>query len=271
MTAPGWERARIMITVKTYPQVSHRYAETSCVAGVRLDTAPVRHVRMFPIPHRLLEEERRFRKYNIVEVDVQPHRTDRRAESLRPNLDTLEVVDTVGTKDGWGERLRVVRPLIEPSLCAIKRRQQLDGTSLGLFRPAAVESFQLARADPWTAEQHGIVNQPDLFHEDHRPLEWVPYQFRYKFRCHDADCPSHDMGLHDWEAGQSWRNFRRRYPSERLPEILRDRWWDQMIVPQRAVHFFVGNIAAHPRTFLLLGLFRPTVEALEKPEQEALF
>jgi len=38
-----------------------------------------------------------------------------------------------------------------------------------------------------------------------------------------------------------------------------------MVTPGRAVHFFVGNIAAHPRTFLLLGLFRPTIEALEKP------
>ncbi|MYS22490.1 Putative transposase of IS4/5 family [Streptomyces sp. DvalAA-14] len=36
-------------------------------------------------------------------------------------------------------------------------------------------------------------------------------------------------------------------------------WWhdDGAVNRVRAVHFFVGNIAAHPRTFMLLGLFYP--------------
>lgn len=271
MTPLGWERARILITVKTYPDVSHKYLETCCVAGIRLDCDPVRHVRLFPVPHRLLEQDKQFAKYNIVEVDVRRQNTDRRPESLRPNLDSLTVVDEVDTRDGWAERVRLARPLIAPSLCAIKRRQQEDGTSLGLFRPAVIESFRLADARPWSAEQSGIVNQTDIIHPDHRPLEWVPFEFRYRFRCQDQDCAGHDMGLHDWEAGQSWRRFRRTYPADRLKDVLHDRWWTKMITPGRATHFFVGNIAARPKTFMLLGLFQPTVQALEAPQQDALF
>ncbi|WP_327066436.1 hypothetical protein [Kitasatospora sp. NBC_01302] len=69
MSASGWERARILITVKTYPDVSHKYLETCCVAGIRLDTDQLRLVRLFPVPHRLLDEEKRFGKYSVVEGD----------------------------------------------------------------------------------------------------------------------------------------------------------------------------------------------------------
>ena len=80
------QRARIMITVKTYPELSARYHETSCLAGIRLDQGTPQHVRLFPVPFRLLNEESQFAKYSIVEVDVQRHHGDRRPESLRPNL-----------------------------------------------------------------------------------------------------------------------------------------------------------------------------------------
>jgi hypothetical protein len=79
------------------------------------------------------------------------------------------------------------------------------------------------------------------------------------------------MGLQDWEAGQSWRKFRRTYPADELKDVLRDRWWTRMITADRATHFFVGNMAAHPKTLTLLGLFRPTVDVLRAPQQEALF
>ncbi|GAA1913278.1 hypothetical protein GCM10009837_42470 [Streptomyces durmitorensis] len=44
--AGAWERARILITVKTYPELSTKYRETSCVAGIRLDRGALEHVRL---------------------------------------------------------------------------------------------------------------------------------------------------------------------------------------------------------------------------------
>lgn len=94
-----------------------------------------------------------------------------------------------------GARVRHARPLIAPSPCAIKRSQEHAGTSLSLFRPDHIDSFRLADARPWTPVQHGIVSQADLLHPDRRPPEWVPYKFRYGFRCDDDTCRSLDMGL----------------------------------------------------------------------------
>jgi hypothetical protein len=268
----GWQRARILITVKTYPEVSKKYRETSCVAGIRLDQGAPKHVRLFPVPYRLLEHDSQFPKYGIVEVDVKRHSSDRRPESLRPNLETLTVVEQrLPTSDGWRKRLQHVRPLLEPSLCSIKRDQESRGTSLGIFRPAEVSSFRLVAAEPWTAAQSGIANQVDILDQERKPLEWVPLEFRYQFRCADSTCPSHDMSLRDWEAGQSYRSFLHRYGASHVEAKLQQRWYDLMFKPDRAVHFFVGNIAARPKTFMLLGLFYPPLKVLSEPVQDSLF
>jgi hypothetical protein len=78
------------------------------------------------------------------------------------------------------------------------------------------------------------------------------------------------MALKDWEAGASYRKFRRKYGEDAVQEKLRDTWHDRIFTPDRAVHFFVGNIAAHPRTFMLLGLFYPKASVVEYV-QDSLF
>ncbi|MEU2775544.1 hypothetical protein ABZ646_22040 [Streptomyces sp. NPDC007162] len=270
MGSGKWQRARIMITVKTYPELSAKYHETSCVAGIRLDQGTPQHVRLFPVPFRLLNEESQFAKYSIVEVDVQRHHEDRRPESLRPNLQTLKVIERLGTADGWRERFSHVRPLVAPSLCSIKRDQEVRGTSLGVFRPAEFTGFRFAPAEPWPASKAALADQLDLLAQDLRQLEWVPLEFRYSFRCADQGCGGHDMGLRDWEAGESYRKFLRQYGKDDVEEGLRERWFDRMVSPEKAVHCFVGNVAARPKTFLLLGLFYPRRDVVEN-FQESLF
>ncbi|MFC8124808.1 hypothetical protein [Streptomyces sp. NPDC057302] len=210
-----------------------------------------------PVPFRLLGEGSQFEKYSIIEVDVRTHPHDRRPESLRPNLETLKIVDRLGTSDGWKKRYEHVRPLMASSLCSIRRDQEERGTSLGVFRPAEVTGFRLAPAEPWPASKAALADQLDLFEQDLQRLEWVPLEFRYSFRCAGKECSGHDMGLKDWEAGESYRKFLRQYGQRGVEDKLRERWFERMFTPHRAVHCFVGNIAAHPKTFMLLGLFYP--------------
>jgi transposase len=40
-----------------------------------------------------------------------------------------------------------------------------------------------------------LADQLDLFEQELNPLEWVPLDLRYSFRCADDDCPTHDMLL----------------------------------------------------------------------------
>ncbi|MFF5138993.1 hypothetical protein ACFY6U_04445 [Streptomyces sp. NPDC013157] len=48
-----------------------------------------------------------------------------------------------------------------------------------------------------------------------------------------------------------------------VQDKLRERWYDQMFASDRAGHFFVGNIAAHPRTFMLLSVFCPKANVVQ--------
>ncbi|SEE83288.1 hypothetical protein SAMN05216533_3886 [Streptomyces sp. Ag109_O5-10] len=270
MRSGNRQRATIMITVKTYPELSNKYRETSCVAGIRLDQGAPQHVRLFPVPFRLLAEDAQFSKYSIIEVDVEPHgKKDPRPESLRPDLDTLKIVGAIPSGGDWRQRYRHIEPLVSPSLCAIKREQQERGTSLGIFRPTEV-SFRLTAAEPWSESKAALAGQLDLFEQDLAPLEWVPLDFRYRFRCTDEDCPTHDMGLKDWEAGASYRKFLHKYGERAVQDKLRETWYDSIFAPDRAVHFFVGNMAAHPRTFMLLGLFYPKANVI-RFVQDSLF
>ena len=267
-----YERIRVMITVKAYPVLSTRYSETVCVAGIRLDSPAPEHVRLFPVPFRDLDAAVQFSKYDIVEVDVRRHAEDRRPESLRPNLQTLQVVDHITTKGGWAERARHVRPLVQPSMCAIRRQGEVEGgPSLAVFRPAEILDFRLRPAGERSRGQDWIAQQINLFDPDRRKLDALPYRFCYKYRCQDTGCRTHEMGLIDWEAGQSYLNFKARYPAHRLPEVLRQKWFDEIAGPTRDPHLFVGNMHRYPKNWMLLGVFYPLKGVMEQPVQDTLF
>lgn len=269
---PVYERIRVLITVKAYPSLSTKYSETVCVAGVRLDGPAPEHVRLFPVPFRDLDAAVQFSKYDIVEVDVRRHEEDRRPESFRPNLQTLQVVDHIGSKNGWADRAQHIRPLVKPSMCAIRRDGEVEGgPSLAVFRPAEILDFRLRPAAERTPSQEWVAQQINIFDQERRKLEVLPYRLTYKFRCDDAACRAHEMGLLDWEAGQSYLSFKAKYSTERLPEVLRQKWFDEIAGPNRDPHLFVGNMHRYPKNWMLLGVFYPLKGVMEQPIQDALF
>jgi len=262
------QRIRVLITVKAYPQLSEKYKETVCVAGVRMDTPQPRHVRLFPVPFRDLERGKQFEKYDIVEVDTTEHAGDTRPESLRPNLATLERVGHIDSGGDWKARSGWISPLVVPSLCEIKRRQRIDGTSLGVFRPARITRFHLEPAAERSAGLEAMASQINLFDPERRKLEALPYRFMYSFACRDAACRGHDMGLIDWEAAVSYLNWRGRYSAQDLPKKMHQKWFEEICSLKRDPHFFVGNVHQYPKTFMLLGMFYPPRGVLD---QQALF
>lgn len=93
--------------------------------------------------------------------------------------------------------------------------------------------FRLEPAEPRSVSKAALADQLDLLEQELNPLEWVPLDFRYGFRCADDDCPTHDMGLKDWEAGQSYRKFLREYGERGVREALRETWCDRMFMIHR--------------------------------------
>jgi hypothetical protein len=86
-------------------------------------------------------------------------------------------------------------------------------------------------------------------------LEQLPWSFSYEFRCDDERCTKpHTLKIIDWELGAAYRRWARSY-GDRWEEALREKFEREL--PASDLHLVVGNIAIHPRNFVIIGLLRP--------------
>jgi hypothetical protein len=101
-------KEKILIAVKTYPVISERYTELACTAGFREDGS---WIRLYPVPFRLLDQDKRYEKYQWVEADIARSTKDPRPESHRVlNPDAMTLLDklSTGKNRDWMERRRLI-------------------------------------------------------------------------------------------------------------------------------------------------------------------
>ena len=264
-TRQGFERARVLITVKTYPNPSAKYAETVCVAGVRLDREQPEWIRLYPARFRNVEEGAQFEKYEIIEVNVQPHGTaDSRIESFRPDQQSIEHIQVVDAQQDWAKRRDLIGTLRGATttcglITAATAGSMSDpAPSLGLIKPA-ITNVKVTPGKPWSEDQlHKIesASQPDLFGPGLRPLEPMPFEVRYEYRCVEPGCGGHAQKVLDWELGQAGRRWQRQYGSDAI-EQMRMKWGDEMTAADRDLYFYVGNQHQHRGSFSVLGTWWP--------------
>lgn len=253
-----YEAKRVLIVVKTYPNPSQSYGETVCCAGVDLETR--RWVRLYPITFRRLAD-RRFAKFQEITCKATRPRADHRPESLRVDQDSITLVGDpmpAGPR-GWRRRMAAL-PLPSQSLEEIRATQKADGTSLGMLRPKVIGGLIKKKAVPRTAKQKAYLSQQHLnlgaatsreLHE----LEQIPWSFSYRFTCDDERCTQpHTLQIIDWEIGESYRKWSKAYGTQ-WEEKLRDKYEREL--PATDLHLVVGNLAAHPGSFVIIGLVRP--------------
>lgn len=101
----GEETARVMITVKTYPNPSDTYGETVCVAGVRIDRNRPEWIRLYPVKFRNADFDSQFKKYDVIDINGTYHQgRDNRPESFRPRQDEMVHIEHLGTSSNWHGR-----------------------------------------------------------------------------------------------------------------------------------------------------------------------
>lgn len=256
--SPG--RARVLITVKASPNPSATHGETVCVAGIRLDLERPGWIRLYPINFRDLAHDQAFSKYNIVVVDVAAQPQDSRAESWRPNRDTLRIETAVA---GWPARRKLVEPYATDTTCAIYRRVDADQNrnSLGLVRPVDFNGLAIERHPGWTADEQAKIdqyaNQMSLFGNERAPLQAPRFRGVYSYRCADSKCGGHSQSMLDWEfTAFQYRHLRGQSDSEAIAR-LRARFFDEICAPTRDVAFYLGNQAKRRKTFSILGVWYP--------------
>ena len=166
-----YQKHRVCILVKAYPQPSQRYQETVCVAAVTEDH---RLLRLYPIRFRHLAEEQRFGRFDWVETEMTRASDDPRPESFRIKEDTLRIL-TRGDKVTPVERVRLWKPCIAKSLAALEDEQREMQRSLGIIRPDdgsvhfKFELLERASADDQDTARSVYVQQ-SLIEESLTPL-----------------------------------------------------------------------------------------------------
>lgn len=259
------EKERVLIWGKTYPELSTRYAETVCTAGVRQDGRPIR---LYPVPLRYLDTQRQYALWDWVDVQISKAADDSRPESYKVRTDSIAPAGHIDPDDSeWAERRAMI--FRDPSwhfsdVGALKEAERASGRSLGLVRPGSIERVY-AQRKPADAEReyeekmNQIQAQRDLFLPEYKTLAFRRYDIKLQWRC-EQRCPEctngpHDMQVLDWG----------------LIELARKNGWDwdsacdrlRTICDQRAYDFrlFLGNMKAHPTAFTIVGLWYPKLRA----------
>ena len=219
---------------------------------------------MFPVPYRLMEHDKRFAKWQWIDVSLVKAPGDPRPESYKLNIDSIEIGESIGTQDGWRARRDLIKPLKRPSMCRIQReREERSHPTLGIFRPHEIKRLIIEpTAEKWTDGEFEILKQDTLFEKaPAQTLEKIPFDFRYEFRCGDVGCNGHTMMCTDWEMGQAYRSWRETYGNG-WQEKFRQRFEREMI-EKNDTHFFVGTIHQHPGSWIIVGLFYPPKQAMD--------
>jgi hypothetical protein len=238
---PGEIKEEVVIVVKAVPQPSKRYGETVCCAGI---TRNGEWRRLYPIRFRRLKD-RSFDRWQWVQCQTARRSSDSRAESRRVSEDTIAPLGTLRAP----ERPRFLAPLVTGSVADAAAQ----GASLTLLRPLD-SRFSWVRRKPAEIEAERVAyqsaaSQQDLFDEELAAIEPCPFKFRLRFR--DAS-GWHDHQCEDWETEAAFWNIRRTHgESEALRHL--DEEYNQRR-PAHGLMLAMGNMAARPQTWLLLGI-----------------
>lgn len=251
-----WIKKKVLVTVKAYPQPSKKHQETVCTAGICLDTK--QWIRMYPVPFRYLEDNKQFKKYDVLDVEVSIDGTDGRPESHKIRGDTLTITENISSDDNWKRRKDIVLPTLSTSMCQIIREQAQSKKSLGAFKLKRPKDFQFKAVDPANAAEDDGV-QLSLFDDKKKKLERLPYDFKYKYTCEgEPSCNGHVQKILDWELGEAYRQWTAKYGSEEEGlKKIKQKWLDEMFADDKDSCVFVGNHHLHRDKFMILGVFYP--------------
>jgi len=270
-------KLKILPVVKAYPVIDHvSRSEAVCVAGISMDAQP-RWIRLFPLDFRGLDFARKFKKYQVIEVEARKSPKDRRPESYEPILDSIVSGEMIDTDDGtWRRRLRFFEAVEDQSMCEIQLLQKEESKSLGVFRPREVSDLKIVAAERGFVEaQRALLDQPSLFGDragdtSRVPLEPLPVKARFVYRCSDRNCRGHEQSLIDWELGALYRRLKKPGDEEEaIHAKIRKKFLEEYCSDRYDTRFITGSMLSHPGSFLILGLVHPKRAA--RAQQASLF
>jgi len=266
------EKETILITVKTYPNISSKYTELVCTAGFRSDGS---WIRIYPVPYRLLSDDKQFKKYSYIRVPIHKNPSDTRPESYKiTNSEEIEILHTIDTKNYWRKRKDIVfkNKVYTNMRELIKDAQEKNLVSLATFKPTEIVSFNSEKNgnEQWSTEElRNFKNANNsLFSDiDLSNMPKIPYSFKIHFK--DDAGNNSKMTILDWEFLQLYLNYR--YKKKQSMEISKNKVIEQLksFYETKDLYFFLGTTnrfhhwSSNP--FTIIGIFYPKKENFYTP------
>lgn len=253
---------RVLILCKTYPSPSGKHVETSCVAGVLADGSLIR---LYPVPFRLINGDKQFKKWQWITAKIEKAKSDHRLESHQIKVDTL-TCDTapLPTKDDWQlRRDALAKTPVLGAFSEVDLAQKERGQSLALLKPDRLVALDIepVTSPEWTEDEKAKLlqqqQQGNLFEEeekvDLRTLKKLPYSFHYRYECVAPDGTREEWRhkISDWEAGALYWNCKRKDPAN-WQDKFRAQMFDNM--QSREMIFLMGNIHRFQNQWLIVSM-----------------
>jgi hypothetical protein len=263
----GYTREKILIWAKTYPELSSKYLETVCTAGMLPSGKPLR---LYPIPFRYLGgEKEQFSLYQWITADILKKHDDSRPESFRIDCDSIEAGEVIHpTRDEWGKRAEFM--FRDPdwqfeSVEALQKAQEEQGTSIGVVAPREIKKVEVVERSEEEAKsfeqklaevkkvQAAKRAQINMFEEALPPemknLEFMKYRVQVRWLCGNPECRGHKMQVLDWGLCELQRREGDEKALSRMQDLCNLDKYD--------LKFFLGNLFMHPASFLIVGMWYP--------------
>ena len=260
MTPSPTQVEEVLMLVKTYPTPSATYGELVCTAGIRIrDNA---WVRIYPYPFRLMDEDKRFSKGNILQVPLRKAPNDRRPESYKiTNVNDIRKIGHLSTENNWVERMALIEPTALSSVAEFKASMFPDNVEENdrwgpSILPIKVQSgsahLSWEKNDGWNEKQLAKLQKAENFVKDNlfldegikqsfKQLAKVPYEFRLSYT--DSAGKEYNHLILDWEIPQLYFNVRRKAASdEEALEKVRYKIEASIFSAQNDVYLILGNI-----------------------------
>mgnify|MGYP006300399167 CR=1 FL=1 len=252
-----WEKKRVLVTVKAYPERSKKYGTSVCTAGI---TDEGEWIRLYPITLNSFIGQDKISKYYWIEVECRKDTKEKlqRKESHKVREQSIKILDTSLSrpKADWGGRSEVILPTLAGSMEELAERFKEDKTSLGLIKPKEVLDF-------YTTQDFELVQSnkeyiKTLTGELMPVTDEIPHMFKYKFTCEGCQPgKEHNIQCEDWELFESYRAWGKYYHND--PEItwekMREKYYTWMM-EKRDLYFMVGTESQFGR-WLIIGVYYP--------------
>lgn len=250
-----YTKKRVIIVAKTYPNLSEKYEETVCVAGIDMETGD--WIRMFPISFRKLPYDKQFKKFDIIEVETEPYNDKfTRIENYRVNDKSIKILEHQ-LKPNWDERKKILLPKLSGSIEELEVGRDMEHRTLGLIKPRELADFYKKKIEDCRDWERDLINgsQRQLFGTYKSPLDKIPYWMGYEFNCNNNSCKGHNMMCEDWELLQLFRTVKNQGNDDEMTFAkVKDRYFDWM--KTRDFYFIMGT-ESRWNQFLIVSLFYP--------------